>query len=435
MANNRITTEEMAENARQIIRRTLPEKTKKRFDPAMVRNDFPALAKTVYDQKPLVYLDNAASAQKPQHVINAIEHAYFETYANVHRGLHYLANAATEAYEKARATVQRFVNAPSPDTIVFTKNATEAINTVAYGWGMPNIGKDDEIVITIMEHHSNLVPWHFIRERQGARLVFVPVDRDGILHLEHFEKALSARTRLVAVTHMSNVLGTVPPVKQMIATAHAHGVPVLVDGAQGAVHLPVNVMALDCDWYAMTGHKLYGPTGIGVLYGKKERLEAMRPFQGGGEMIEDVMQDQVSYNHPPYRFEAGTPPIVEAIGLAAAIDYVSRLDRGAVADHEQALSAYAHERLASIEGLRIIGAAPGKGGIISFNFDDIHAHDIAMFADRQGVAIRAGTHCAQPLLKRFGVTSTCRASLALYNNRADIDQLAEALIKAKVFFR
>lgn len=410
------------------------KKANKPFDVDAVRRDFPVLAKKIYD-RPLAYLDNAASAQKPQCVVDTISRAYLETYANVHRGLHYLSNAATDAYEKARKTVRRFLNAPSADTIVFTKNATEAINTVVYGWGMPNIGEGDEIIVTIMEHHSNLVPWHFIRERQGAKLVFVPVDDDGILHIEDFEKALTARTRLVAVTHMSNVLGTVPPVRQMIEMVHARNIPVLVDGAQGAVHLPVNVTDLDCDWYVMTGHKLYGPSGIGVLYGKKEWLEAMRPFQGGGEMIEDVTIENVIYNQPPHRFEAGTPPIVEAIGLGAALDYMDRLGRDAILQHEHALSAYAHERLGAVEGLGIIGRAPDKGGIISFNLAGIHAHDVSMFLDRQGVAIRAGTHCAQPLLKRFDVTSTCRASLALYNNRADIDQLAEALTKARTFFR
>jgi len=410
------------------------KKAEKRFDIDTVRRDFPALAKAVYD-RPLAYLDNAASAQKPQCVVDAVSNAYLEACANVHRGLHYLANAATDAYEKARETVRRFLNAPSVDTIVFTGNATEAINTVAYGWGVPRIGRDDEIIVTVMEHHSNLVPWHFLRERQGAKLVFVPVDADGVLHIEAFEEALTAQTRLVTVTHMSNVLGTVPPVRQMIDMAHTRDIPVLVDGAQGVVHLPVDVMELDCDWYVMTGHKLYGPTGIGVLYGKKERLEAMHPFQGGGEMIEEVTVENVTYNHPPHRFEAGTPPIVEAIGLGAALDYIDRLGREAILHHEQNLSAYAHERLAAVEGLRIIGNAPSKGGIISFTLAGIHAHDISMFADRQGVAIRAGTHCAQPLLKRFDVTSTCRASLGLYNNQADIDQLVGALTKARMFFR
>lgn len=409
------------------------DKTKMRFDVEAVRKDFPVLAKPVYGKR-LAYLDSGASAQKPQCVIDAVTNAYSETYANVHRGLHYLSNAATELYEKSRETVRCFLNAPSAETIVFTKNATEAINTVAYGWGMPNIGQDDEIVITIMEHHSNIVPWHFIRERQGAKLVFVPVDEDGVLHLEDFERALSPRTRMVAITHMSNVLGTVTPVKQMVALAHERNVPVLVDGSQAAVHMPVDVRDIDCDWYVMTGHKLYGPTGIGVLYGRPERLEAMRPFQGGGEMIEDVTVDAVTYNHPPHRFEAGTPPIVQAIGLGAALDYMNGLGRATIAAHERELTVYLHERLSAIAGLRIIGQAPGKGGIIAFSLDGIHAHDVSTFVDRQGVALRAGTHCAQPLLQRFGMTSACRASLGLYSNRQDIDQLAEALEKTRIFF-
>jgi len=410
------------------------KKAEKLFDIEAVREDFPILRKKIYD-KPLAYLDNAASAQKPQCVVDAMSRFYLEIYSNVHRGLYYLSNTATDVYEKAREIVRRFLNAPSADTIIFTKNATEAINTVAYGWGMLNIGKDDEIIVTIMEHHSNLVPWHFIRERQGAKLIFVPVDDNGILYIENFKKVLTAQTRLVAVTHMSNVLGTIPPIRQMTEIAHAHNIPVFIDGAQGAVHLPVNVMDLDCDWYVMTGHKLYGPSGIGVLYGKRERLEVMRPFQGGGEMIENATTEGITYNQPPHRFEAGTPPIVEAIGLGVALNYMERLGYKNISQHERALSIYAHERISAIKGLNIIGKAPDKGGIISFNFSGIHAHDISMFLDHQGVAIRAGTHCAQPLLERFGVASTCRASLALYNNQADVDQLTEALIKAKEFFK
>lgn len=404
------------------------------FDVDLIRKDFPILGREVYGKK-LVYLDNGASAQKPQCVIDAVTEVYTTSYANVHRGLHFLSNAATDLYEKARQSVQFFLNAPSADEIVFTKSATEAVNTVAYGWGMPNIGEGDEIIVTIMEHHSNLVPWHFIRERQGAKLIFIPVDDDGVLHIEDFEKALSERTKLVAVTHMSNMLGTVPPVKEMIALAHERNIPVLVDGAQGAVHLKVDVQDLDCDWYVMTGHKLYGPSGIGVLYGKKARLEAMRPFQGGGEMIEEVRVDRVTYNHPPHRFEAGTPPIVEAIGLGVALDYMEKIGRDAIIAHEHALTVHAHDCLNAIEGLRIFGHAPGKGGIVSFELQGIHAHDVAMFIDRQGIAVRAGTHCAQPLLARFGVTSTCRASFALYNTKSEIEQLAQALDKARDFFK
>ncbi|WP_371739803.1 aminotransferase class V-fold PLP-dependent enzyme [Bartonella sp. HY038] len=410
------------------------EKASEIFDVNSIRKDFPILSLEVYN-KPLAYLDNGASAQKPQCVINAITNAYSSSYANVHRGLHFLSNAATDLYEQARESVRSYLNASSSDEIIFTKNATEAINTVAYGYAMPNLNEGDEIIISVMEHHSNIVPWHFLRERQGVKLVFLPVDDAGVLHFESFEKALSPRTKFVALTHMSNVLGTVPPVKKIIDLAHQHNIPVLIDGAQGAVHLDVDVQALDCDFYVITGHKLYGPSGIGALYGKKSILEKMRPFQGGGEMIEEVREDYISYNHPPHRFEAGTPPIVQAIGLGVALDYVQKIGRKAIMEYEQRLTLYAHERLNEIEGLRIIGNAPNKGGIISFEMQGIHAHDISMFADRQGVALRAGTHCAQPLLTRFGVTSTCRASLAMYNTKEEIDQLANALEKARTFFR
>jgi cysteine desulfurase/selenocysteine lyase len=403
------------------------------YDVEAIRRDFPILAREVYG-KPLVYLDNGASAQKPQAVLDAVQHAYSNEYANVHRGLHFLSNAATDAYENARKSVQRFLNAPSVDNIVFTKNTTEAINTVAYGWGMPNIGEGDEIVLSIMEHHSNIVPWHFIRERQGAKLVWAPVDDEGAFHIEEFEKCLTDHTRLVAITQMSNALGTVTPIKEIVRIAHARGVPVLVDGSQSAVHMPIDVQDLGCDWFVMTGHKLYGPSGIGVLYGKKDRLESMRPFQGGGEMIFDVTEDMVTYNDPPHRFEAGTPPIVQAIGLGAALDYMDSVGRDRIAAHEADLKAYAHERLSRINSLRIFGNAPGKGAIVSFELQGIHAHDVSMVIDRSGVAVRAGTHCAQPLLKRFGVTSTCRASFGMYNTRAEIDVLAEALEKARKFF-
>lgn len=403
------------------------------YDVEAIRRDFPILSREIYG-KPLVYLDNGASAQKPQAVLDAIAHAYSQEYANVHRGLHFLSNAATDAYERARESVRRFLNAPSMENIVFTSNTTSAINTVAYGWGMPNIGEGDEIVLSIMEHHSNIVPWHFIRERQGARLVWAPVDDAGVFHLEDFEKCLSDRTKLVAITHMSNVLGTVTPIKEIVRIAHARGIPVLVDGSQSAVHMPVDVQDLDCDWFVFTGHKVYGPSGIGVLYGKKERLQSMRPFMGGGEMIEEVSEDIVTYNDPPHRFEAGTPPIVQAIGLGAALDYMESIGRERIAAHEADLRDYAHERLGAINSLRIFGDAPGKGAIVSFELQGIHAHDVSMVIDRQGVAVRAGTHCAQPLLKRFGVTSTCRASFAMYNSRAEVDALAEALEKARKFF-
>ena len=403
------------------------------YDVEAIRRDFPILSREVYG-KPLVYLDSGASAQKPQVVIDAVTQAYSNEYANVHRGLHFLSNAATDAYEKARETVRRFLNAPSVDNVVFTSSTTAAINAVAYGWGMPNIGEGDEIVVSIMEHHSNIVPWHFIRERQGARLVWAPVRDDGSFDIADFEKCLTPRTKLVAITHMSNALGTVTPIREIVALAHARGIPVLVDGSQAAVHMPVDVQALDADFYVFTGHKVYGPSGIGVLYGKAAYLDAMRPFMGGGEMIEEVTEERVTYNHPPHRFEAGTPPIVQAIGLGAALEYMEMVGRERIAAHEAELLAYAHERLSRINSLRIFGTAPGKGAIVSFELQGIHAHDVSMVIDRAGVAVRAGTHCAQPLLKRFGVTSTCRASFAMYNTRAEIDVLAEALEKARKFF-
>ncbi len=403
------------------------------YDVEAIRRDFPILSRSVHG-KPLVYLDSGASAQKPQVVIDAVSHAYANEYANVHRGLHFLSNAATDAYEGAREKVRRFLNAGSVDEIVFTKSSTEAINTVAYGWGMPKIGEGDEIVLTIMEHHSNIVPWHFIRERQGAKLVWVPVDDEGAFHVEDFEKSLTKRTKLIAITHMSNALGTVVPVKEVCRIARERGIPVLVDGSQGAVHMPVDVSDIDCDWYVMTGHKLYGPSGIGVLYGKMDRLREMRPFMGGGEMIVDVSEDAVTYNDPPHRFEAGTPPIVQAIGLGYALDYMEKIGRAAIARHEAGLAAYAAERLRAVNSLRIIGNAPGKGGIFSFELEGIHAHDVSMLIDRRGIAVRAGTHCAMPLLKRFGVTSTCRASFGMYTTHAEIDALADALDYARTFF-
>ena len=403
------------------------------YDVEAVRRDFPILSRMVHD-KPLVYLDNGASAQKPQAVIDAITHAYSNEYANVHRGLHFLSNAATDAYENAREIVKRFLNAPSVDNVVFTKSTTEAINTVAYGYGMPHIEDGDEIVITIMEHHSNIVPWHFLRERQGAKIVWVGVDDEGNFDLDDFRNALTDRTKLVAITHMSNVLGTVVDVKEVCRIAHERGVKVLIDGSQSAVHMPVDVQDIDCDWYVMTGHKLYGPSGIGVLYGKTEALKSMQPFMGGGEMIVDVSEDSVTYNDPPHRFEAGTPPIVQAIGLGAALEYIENLGRDRIAAHEADLAAYAQEKLSAVNALRLIGTAPGKGAIFAFEIEGVHAHDISMLIDRSGVAVRAGTHCAQPLLKRFGATSTCRASMGLYNSRAEIDVLVEALDKARTFF-
>ena len=403
------------------------------YDLEAVRADFPILSTQVYG-KPLVYLDNAASSQKPKAVLDRLTHAYAHEYANVHRGLHYLANAATDAFEVARETVRRFINADSVDEIVFTQGATEAINLVAASYGLEHIGEGDEIVLSIMEHHSNIVPWHFLRERKGAVLKWVDVDEDGQFSLEAFEQALSPRTKMVAMTHMSNVLGTVVPIKDVVRIAHARGIPVLVDGSQGAVHLDVDVRDLDADFYVMTGHKLYGPTGIGVLYGKRAWLDRLPPYNGGGEMIVTVTKDNVTYNQPPHRFEAGTPPIVQAIGLGAALDYMMALGRDKIHAHEAALGDYAMERLGAINSLRIIGKAKGKGAIVSFEMQNAHAHDVATIIDRYGVAVRAGTHCAMPLLQRFGATSTCRASFALYNTRAEIDALADALIKTQTLF-
>jgi cysteine desulfurase/selenocysteine lyase len=403
------------------------------YDVEKIREDFPILAERPYG-KPLVYLDNAASAQKPKAVLNRLAYAYEHEYANVHRGLHYLANAATEAYEAARETVRRFLNAASTDEIVFTRSTTEAINLVAASFGRRNIGPGDEIVLSVMEHHSNIVPWHFLRERNGAVLRWIEVEDDGSLSLDSFERALGDRTKIVAITQMSNVLGTAPPLKEMIRLAHQRGIPVLVDGSQGAVHLDVDVRNVDADFYVLTGHKVYGPTGIGVLYGKRALLESLPPFLGGGEMIEEVTLETVTYNQPPYRFEAGTPPIVQAIGLGSAIDYMEGIGRARIRAHEEALSAYAHERLSRINSLRILGAAPGKGPIVSFNMKGAHAHDVATLIDRAGVAVRAGTHCAMPIMQRFGVTSTCRASFALYNTFGEVDALADALDRAQKLF-
>src|SRR6516225_103380 len=403
------------------------------YDVAVIRKDFPILATQVYG-KPLVYLDNAASAQKPSAVLDRIQHAYTAEYDNVHRGLHYLANAATEAYENAREKVRAFINAVRSEEIVFTRNATEAINLVAYTFGRERIRPGDEIVLSIMEHHSNIVPWHFLRERQGAVIKWAPVDDDGNFLLDEFEKLLTPRTRMVALTHMSNMLGTIVPVKEVVARAHARGIPVLLDGAQSAVHLDVDVQDIDCDFYALTGHKLYGPSGIGVLYGKQAHLEAMPPFNGGGEMIREVFEDRVLYGEPPHKFEAGTPPIVQAIGLGAAIDYVNSIGKPRIRKHEQGLIKYATERLREINSLRIFGAAGDKGAILSFEVKGAHPHDVATIIDRSGVAVRAGTHCVMPLLARFGVTATCRASFALYNTHEEVDRLAEALIKAQGFF-
>jgi len=403
------------------------------YDVHRIRADFPALAMEVYG-KPLVYLDNAASAQKPKDVLDRMAHAYTREYANVHRGLHFLANAATEAYENAREKVAAFINAPRKEEVIFTRNATEAINLVAYTFGRERIEAGDEVVLSIMEHHSNIVPWHLLRERQGAVIKWAPIDDDGNFLLDEFEKLLGPRTKMVAITQMSNALGTIVPVKEVVKRAHARGIPVLIDGSQAAVHLDIDVQDIGCDFYAFTGHKLYGPTGIGVLWGKHEHLVAMPPFNGGGEMIREVFEDRITYGEPPHKFEAGTPPIVQAIGLGAAIDYVNSIGKKRIRAHEDALTKYAHQRLTEINSLRIIGNARDKGAIVSFDMQGAHPHDVATIIDRSGVAVRAGTHCVMPLLARYGLTATCRASFALYNTREEVDGLARALIKAQDFF-
>jgi cysteine desulfurase/selenocysteine lyase len=399
------------------------------FDVAAIRKQFPILSRTVHG-KPLVYFDNAASAQKPDAVIDAMSGAMRHSYANVHRGIHTLANETTEAYENAREAMRRFINAASAEEIVFTKGGTEAINIVAAGIGQ-SIKPGDEIVLSIMEHHANVVPWHFLRERRGAVLKWVETLPDGALDMESLAKQLGPKTRLLALTHMSNVLGTVPDVARAVAMAHAVGADVLLDGCQAVVNLPVDVQALDADFYVGTGHKIYGPTGIGFLYGKRDKLEALPPFQGGGEMIETVTRDLVTYNHAPHRFEAGTPPIVEAIGLGAAIGWLEAQDRVAIKAHKDALLARATEALRGVNGLTIHGTAPGKGPVLAFSIQGAHPHDIAQILDRQGVAIRAGHHCAQPLMSHLGVSATARASFALYNTAEEVDTFVEALSKAR----
>ena len=402
------------------------------FDPYAARAQFPILSRSV-NGKPLVYLDSAASAQKPRAVIDAMTAAMEDSYANVHRGLHTLANETTEAFEAARESVARFINAEASSNIVWTKGGTEAINLVAAGLGQ-SIQPGDEIIVSQMEHHSNIVPWHMLRERRGAVLKWIPVLDDGALDMAAYADLLGPRTRMVAVTHMSNVLGTINPVAEITRLAHAAGATVLIDGCQGAVHAAPDVQAIGCDFYVLTGHKLFGPTGIGCLYGTAAALDALPPYQGGGEMIETVAMDKVTYAKPPYRFEAGTPPILEAIGLGAAIEWLGQFDSAAIQAHEQALMSHIRARLEGLNWLTEIGTAAGKGAIFTFTVDGAHAHDIAQVMDRYGVAVRAGLHCAEPLAARFGLTSSARASFALYNTTADADAFVDALIKAREFF-
>jgi cysteine desulfurase / selenocysteine lyase len=405
------------------------------FDVAALRAEFPILSREIYG-KPLVYLDNAASAQKPRAVIHEMTRVMETSYANVHRGLHYLANEATQIFEDAREDVRSFLNAAQSEEIIFTRSATQGYNLIASCFGQlapeqGGIGEGDEILLSVMEHHSNIVPWHYLRERKGAVLRWVPVDDAGNLDLAAYEKLFSPRTKMVAITHMSNVLGTLTPAKDIVRIAHEHGVPVLLDGAQSAVHCAIDVQDLDCDFYVFTGHKVYGPTGIGVLYGKKAWLERLPPYEGGGEMIREVTQDTVTYNDPPHRFEPGTPPIIEAAGLAAALRFLKCIGSEAIAAHEQDLRHYAESKLRARNSLEIHGAAQERGAIFSFTLKGAHAHDVATILDRYGIAVRAGTHCAMPLMRHLGVTATCRASFALYNTREEVDLLLEGLQKAE----
>jgi cysteine desulfurase/selenocysteine lyase len=400
------------------------------FDVDAIRKQFPILGRAVHG-KPLVYFDNAASAQKPDSVIDAMAGAMRHSYANVHRGLHTLANETTQAYEAAREAVRALINAGSAEEIVFTKGGTEAVNIVAGGVGA-SIRPGDEIVLSIMEHHSNIVPWHFLRERKGAVLKWVETLADGSLDMESLARQLGPKTRMLALTHMSNVLGTVPDVKNAIAMAHGVGAQVLLDGCQAVVNLSVDVRDLDADFYVGTGHKLYGPTGIGFLYGKRDVLEALPPFEGGGEMIETVGRDGVTYNSAPHRFEAGTPPILEAIGLGAAIGWLQAQDRQAIHTHKQTLLTRATDALRGVNGLTVHGTAPGKGPVLAFSIKGAHPHDLAQILDRQGVAIRAGHHCTQPLMSHLGVGATARASFALYNTVEEVDTFVVALSKARL---
>ena len=403
------------------------------FDVERVRRDFPILGRDVRG-RPLVYLDNAATTQKPRAVLDALARHYTESNANIHRGVHYLSETATQAHEAARATMQRFFNAREAREVIFTRNATEGINLVAQTFGRTQVGEGDEIVITGMEHHSNIVPWQMLREQTGATLRVAPITDDGELEWDALERLVGPRTKLVAVVHLSNSLGTVNPVRRVVELAHAHGAAVLIDGAQAAYHFPVDVQALDCDFYVATGHKLYGPTGIGVLYGKAERLEAMPPYQGGGDMISSVTFEKTTYNALPYKFEAGTPHIAGAIGLAAAVDYLTGLGLDQVAAHERGLLAYGTEALHQVPGVRLIGTASEKASILSFVMEGVHPHDIGTVVDQDGVAIRTGHHCTQPVMDRFGIPATARASLAMYNTRDDIDALIRALDRAREVF-
>jgi cysteine desulfurase / selenocysteine lyase len=403
------------------------------LDAERIRRDFPILDQTIHGKK-LVYLDNAATSQKPRAVIDAIVRYYQHDNANIHRGVHTLSVRATEAHDEARETVRRFIQASDASEIVFVRGATEAVNLVAETYGRANVGADDEVLITAMEHHSNIVPWQILCEEKGAHLRVAPINDAGELELDAFEKLISPRTRIVSVAHVSNALGTVNPLRKIIQLAHAHDVPVLVDGAQAVPHLPVDVQALGCDFYAFSGHKVYGPTGIGVLYGKEEVLAELPPYQGGGDMISSVTFEKTTYNVVPYKFEAGTPDIAGAIGLGVALEYVMGLGMDRVAAHGQDLLAYATEKVGAIDGVRLIGTAKERAGVLSFVMEGVHPHDLGTILDRSGIAIRTGHHCAQPVMDRFGIPATARASFAVYNTNEDVDALVEGIRAAREVF-
>ena len=404
------------------------------FDADAIRREFPILSTKVHG-KPLVYLDSAASAQKPQCVLDALSSAYSETYANVHRGLHYLSEASTDAYEAVRGKVASLINATDPAEVVFTSGATMSLNLIAHVYGNTYLSEGDEVLITVAEHHANIVPWHLLGDRVGSATIAAPVNEDGSFDLDIFKSYITERTKIIAIPHVSNVLGTVFPVSEIAALAHENGAICVVDGCQGVTHMPVDVNALGCDFYVFSGHKLYGPSGIGICWGRGDIWAELPPFMGGGDMIDDVETDTSTYAPPPHRFEAGTPPIAETIGLGAAIDFVQSIGMEALRDHEMDLLRYGHQRLAAVEGLNFIGQAVGKSGVISFTLDEVHPHDISTLIDQDGVAIRAGHHCAQPLMKFYGLSSTARASVAVYNQRSDFDQLAESLEKVKRIFK
>jgi cysteine desulfurase/selenocysteine lyase len=404
------------------------------LDIERIRADFPILSEVRVNGRPLAYLDNGASSQMPRQVIDRMVRYRTHEHANIHRGVHYLSATATTAFEAARATVQRFLNAREDREIVITSNVTDSINLVAHGYGRAFIGAGDEIVITHLEHHANIVPWQMLCEEKGAKLRVAPINDAGELIMEEFEKLFNPRTRFVSVTHVANALGTINPVREMVEIAHRHGVPIMIDGAQAVQHMAVDVQALDCDFYAFTGHKVFGPTGVGVLYGKAALLEKMRPFRGGGDMILSVTFEKTTYNAIPYKFEAGTPPIAQAIGLAAAIDYVQTMGFDRIAAHEGELLRYATECLRAIPGVRIIGTAKDKASVLSFNVGDVHPHDVGSLLNDDGVAVRTGHHCAQPVMERFGVPATARASFAFYNTLGEVDQLAAAVRRVQKLF-